>query len=218
MPQAHDALHFYLLRLRGGARLLREGGYLPQLRAEYVFSFPFFFIILPFLPAGPPSFLLCSVNYPHKKTPKLTEIPPKPPATACAIVPLFFVAYTTAPFVTFVHVRLPPWARQSKEMLQRFVEGLDNPTKAPSMELELTTMSFLSKPRVSRVAVSELRPASARFGIVNYTRDVAAQNAARPWYHFPAVANFSIQTNRTTRSNNPWLWNVVAEFIAKQRA
>ena len=133
-------------------------------------------------------------------------------------MPLFFVAYTTAPFVTFVHVRLPPWARQSKEMLQRFVEGLDNPTKAPSMELELTTMSFLSKPRVSRVAVSELRPTSARFGIVNYTRDVAAQNAARPWYHFPAVANFSIQTNRTTRGNNPWLWNVVAEFIAKQRA
>ncbi|RYP43941.1 hypothetical protein DL768_009538 [Monosporascus sp. mg162] len=131
--------------------------------------------------------------------------------TASALVPLIFVAYTTSPFVSFIHIRLPPFARQSEEMLRRFVQNLP-----PKTELDITTMSFIAKPRLSKVAVSDLRAANKRLGIVNYTRDTAAENAARKWYMFPAVGNFSIQGNKMPRL--PWVWEHVANTLARQRA
>ncbi|RYP65212.1 hypothetical protein DL770_009039 [Monosporascus sp. CRB-9-2] len=131
--------------------------------------------------------------------------------TASALVPLVFVAYTTSPFVSFIHIRLPPFARQSEEMLRRFVQSLP-----PKTELDITTMSFIAKPRLSKVAVSDLRAANKRLGIVNYTRDTAAENAARKWYMFPAVGNFSIQGNKMPRL--PWVWEHVANTLARQRA
>ncbi|RYP13576.1 hypothetical protein DL765_006841 [Monosporascus sp. GIB2] len=131
--------------------------------------------------------------------------------TASALVPLIFVAYTTSPFVSFIHIRLPPFARQSEEMLRRFVQNLP-----PKTELDITTMSFIAKPRLSKVAVSDLRAANKRLGIVNYTRDVAAENAARKWYMFPAVGNFNIQANKMPRL--PWVWEHIANTLARQRA
>ena len=134
-------------------------------------------------------------------------------------MPLIFVAYTTSPFVSFVHLRLPPWARQSEEMLRRFVQGLSAPASGQGpvvAELELTTMSLIAKPRLSRVAVADLRPASARFGIANYVRDVAAENAARKWYQFRAVGSFSVQSaNKMPRF--AWVWDAVANVIAGKR-
>lgn len=151
----------------------------------------------------PPPFPTCLLLEP-------TNAERRKKAAASALVPLFFVAFTTSPFVSFIHIRLPPFARQSEEMLRRFVQNL--PAKT---ELDFTTMSFIAKPRVSRVAVSELRPANKRLGIVNYTRDTAADNAARKWYMFPAVGNFSVQGNKMHRF--PWAWESIASTIARQR-
>ncbi|KAI1464004.1 uncharacterized protein F4812DRAFT_444176 [Daldinia caldariorum] len=128
-----------------------------------------------------------------------------------AIVPMVFVAYTTSPFVSFIHMRLPPVARQSEDMLRRFARAI--PADA---ELEVTTMSFIAKPRVSRVKASELRPVSRRFGIVNLARDTAAENAARPWYRFRAVGQFNVQFNTASRA--PWVWESIMATIQKQRA
>lgn len=128
---------------------------------------------------------------------------------ASAIVPLIFVAYTTSPFVTFIYLRLPPWARQSEEMLRRFVQTIPSKT-----ELDITTMSFIAKPRVSRATISDLKPANKRLGIVNYTRDTRADNAARKWYMYPAVGNFNIQSNKVPRA--PWVWEKIASAIARQ--
>ncbi|OTB05693.1 hypothetical protein M426DRAFT_319681 [Hypoxylon sp. CI-4A] len=129
--------------------------------------------------------------------------------TLSAIVPLVFVAYTTSPFVSFIHMRLPPFARQSEDMLRRFVRALP-----PTTELDVTTMSFIAKPRVSRVRVGDLYPASRRFGIANLARDTAAENAGRRWYMFRAVADFNAQSNTVTRV--PWVWESVLGTIQKQ--
>ena len=96
-------------------------------------------------------------------------------------------------------------------MLRRFAREL--PATA---ELELTTMSLIAKPRTTRVAVADLRPARARLGIVNYARDVAADNAARAWYRFPAVGNFSVQFNNKMPRVS-WVWDAVTNVIARQR-
>ncbi|EMR69034.1 putative paired amphipathic helix protein [Eutypa lata UCREL1] len=81
--------------------------------------------------------------------------------------------------------------------------------------LDVTTMSFIAKPRLSRVPVSDLKPANKKLGIVNYTRDTTADNAARKWYMFPAVGNFNIQANNMQRT--PWVWESIANVIARQR-
>ncbi|KAI0598965.1 hypothetical protein F4775DRAFT_591753 [Biscogniauxia sp. FL1348] len=110
------------------------------------------------------------------------------------IVPLVFVSYVASPFVTFIHIRLPPYARQSKEMLQRFVKYLP-----PDNQLEITTMNFLAKPRLSKVMTSELRKDAGRFGLVNWTRDTTAENAKRKWYMPRAIGKFSVHFNTVPR-------------------
>lgn len=124
-------------------------------------------------------------------------------------MPLIFVAYVTSPFVSFVHIRLPPFARQSEETLRRFAQSI-----SPKETLDVTTMSFIAKPRLSRVLISDLKPANKRFGIVNYTRDTTADNVSRKWYMFPAVGNFNIQANKIERA---WVWEGIANVLAKQR-
>ncbi|KAI1774569.1 hypothetical protein F4818DRAFT_418278 [Hypoxylon cercidicola] len=131
--------------------------------------------------------------------------------TLSAIVPLVFVAYTTSPFVSFVHMRIPPFARQSEEMLRRFVR-----TIPPETELDVTSMSFIAKPRASRVKLSDLYHASRRLGIVNLARDTAAENATRKWYMFRAVGNFSAQPSSNTVKRAPWVWESIVNTIEKR--
>ncbi|KAI1815568.1 hypothetical protein GGS20DRAFT_542976 [Poronia punctata] len=132
-------------------------------------------------------------------------------AVLSAVVPLAFVAYTTSPFVTFIHMRLPPFARQSEEMLRRYVR-----TIPPQTELQITTMSFIAKPRVSTVKLSELVPAKRRFGIVTLTRDTTAENAGRKWYMFRAVRDFNVGLDGGT-ARLPWVWESIRKSIAARQ-
>ncbi|XXH05466.1 hypothetical protein Hte_011893 [Hypoxylon texense] len=134
-----------------------------------------------------------------------------PSTTLSAIVPLLFVAYTTSPFVSFVHLRLPPFARQSEDLLRRFAAR----KLPPGAELDVTTMSLIAKPRASRVRVADLRRVSRRLGIVNLARDAAAENAARRWYMFRAVADFSAQPSANTVKRAPWVWESIVNRIEK---
>ncbi|KAI3324834.1 hypothetical protein HD806DRAFT_493756 [Xylariaceae sp. AK1471] len=128
-----------------------------------------------------------------------------------AIIPLVFVAYTTSPFVTFIHMRLPPFARQSEEMLRRYIRTLP-----PQTELEMTTMSFIAKPRLSMVKLSDLARVNRRFGIVNLARDTATENATRKWYMFPAVGNFNVQKTSGT-AKVPWVWDSIWNNITTRQ-
>ncbi|KAI1098582.1 hypothetical protein F4804DRAFT_120471 [Jackrogersella minutella] len=131
--------------------------------------------------------------------------------TLSALIPLLFVSWTTSPFVSFIHLRLPPFARQSPDMLRRWAARLP-----PHTELDITTMSAIAKPRVSRVRVADLREVRRRMGIVNLARDAAAENAARKWYRFRAVADFAAQGNTAARA--PWVWEGILDAVRKRGA
>lgn len=120
----------------------------------------------------------------------------KPPSDVAlvalgGILPIAFVAYTSAPFVTHMHIHLPLSARASRAALERFVRAMP-----PTTELTVTTMSVIGKPRYSAVKAGDLRPVNRRFGIVNYVRDATAENNARKWYQFRAVQAFHVPPQR----------------------
>ncbi|KAH7313528.1 hypothetical protein B0I35DRAFT_480206 [Stachybotrys elegans] len=142
---------------------------------------------------------------------------------AAGFVPALFVTYTTAPFVTHILVHLPPSARISRVHLERFVRNMPSTT-----QLTVTTMSAISKPRYSTMMAGDLVPVARRFGLVNYVRDTAAENANRRWFMFPAVRRFFVQEHRSaTRQRyqkktkgevESWVWEAVKEKIQRKAA
>ncbi|UKZ75303.1 hypothetical protein TrVFT333_002981 [Trichoderma virens FT-333] len=142
----------------------------------------------------------------------------------CGLIPLFFVAYTTSPFVSHIYIHLPPVARTSRPVLERFIHALP-----PSTELTLTTMSAIAKPRYSTTQVGHLRPAKRRFGIVNYVRDsegAIAENETRRWYNLRAMTKFGVQEAGVEKKKpkgkkgkdltEAWIWDAVKGKIEKR--
>ncbi|CAM1504665.1 Fc.00g022560.m01.CDS01 [Cosmosporella sp. VM-42] len=139
----------------------------------------------------------------------------------CGVIPIFFVAYITAPFVTHIHIHLPPYARTSRPILERFVRTLP-----ASTDLTLTTMSFIAKPRYSNLKAGDLIPARKRFGIINYVRDTTAENARRRWYNYRAVGKFYVQDKGEVRRAryekkkkdmvDGWIWDAIKEKLGKK--
>ncbi len=78
---------------------------------------------------------------------------------------MLFVAYTASPFVTYIHLRVPSFARHSKDMLVKYSEKLPGDT-----ELIITTIRSSGRPRVTSVKLSELRRVDRRMGVVNLAR------------------------------------------------
>ncbi|GAO13653.1 hypothetical protein UVI_02017600 [Ustilaginoidea virens] len=127
------------------------------------------------------------------------------------VVPVLFIAYTTGPMVTHMHIHLPPAARASRQALERFVRAMPASTR-----LTLTTMSPIAKPRYSSARVADLVPVTRRLGLVNYVRDAAAENATRKWYMHRAVGGFYVQPQPRTRTRTTgataggvdgWIWD-----------
>lgn len=143
----------------------------------------------------------------------------------CGVIPLIFVAYTTSPFVTHIYIHLPPAARTSRPVLERFIHS----ALPPSTELTLTTMSAIAKPRYSTMQAGHLRPSSRRFGIVNYVRDAEdamAENETRKWYNLRAMSKFGVQEVRTQKKKvkgkkskdltEAWIWDALKDKIEKR--
>ena len=125
------------------------------------------------------------------------------------IVPVVFVAYITSPFVAHIHLRLPPFARYSREMAVRYSQTLPKDAK-----LELTTVNFIGMPRVTRVNVSDLHLVKDRFGIVNYIRDTKDLNSKRPWWMGSAIRQFGVYGGVRIPQGNG-VWENIARTIAK---
>lgn len=144
-------------------------------------------------------------------------------------MPFAFVASTAAPFVTHIHMHLPPLARVSRAALERFVGAMP-----PSTPLTLTTMSVIGTPRYSSVNVGDLRPPPPRrrrFGLVNYVRDTTHENATRKWYNLRAVGKFYVQEKtvkkvggakryqaKKTSVVDTWIWDAARDNIASRAA
>ncbi|KAG5976814.1 hypothetical protein E4U55_007207 [Claviceps digitariae] len=138
-------------------------------------------------------------------------------AAMAGIVPFLFISYTTAPFVTHIHVHLPPAARTSRAVLERFVGAMPASTR-----LTFTTMSLIAKPRFSSLTVGDLRPVQwKRFGLINYMRDTRAENATRKWYMYRAVKGFLVQEGlgkgkgryERKRKVDGWIWDAVRDKV-----
>lgn len=123
-----------------------------------------------------------------------------------------YVAWSTSPFVASVHMHLPPYARWSRAMLERFARAAPPATT----RLDVTTISLIGKPRVSSVALADLRPARRRLGMVNFERDTAREDAGRRWWQFRAVGQFNVQDNNEGTIKTGWVWKEVAEGIRKR--
>ena len=121
-------------------------------------------------------------------------------------IPLVFVAYTTNPFVNYVHVRLPVFARRSRVQLMQWSK-----TIAPDTEIGITTMHFYGRQRVTRMLLKDLRPARARLGVVNVERVekdlMLAQR--RAWWMGRKPSLFHIGEKRSTFREPTILENVM---------
>jgi hypothetical protein len=122
---------------------------------------------------------------------------------------MVFITYISSPFVAHIHLRLPAYARRSRDILNRYVRSL--PEVA---ELEITTMNFIGKPRLSLVKVSDLHSVRERFGMVNYVRDTKKINHRRPWYMGKAVRQFGIHGGVEVKENRG-IWENIARSIRK---
>ena len=123
---------------------------------------------------------------------------------------MFFVAYTTAPFVLFVHLHVPPFARQSHDILQRFVNTLP-----PKSQLHLATMSFLTRPRHTTAALQEFGHVKRRLGIVNYAKFAEAKGDTGKRGPRLVAREFNIQgSNRGVEG--AWVWDAIKEKVSRQ--
>ena len=122
---------------------------------------------------------------------------------------MVFVAYTTGPFVTYIHLRVPAFARHSREMLMRYSKSLPK-----DAELDITTMNFIGKPRVTRVKVAELYPVQERFGFANYARATEEINSKRPWGMGKPVRQFGVHSGRS-RIMGSEIWDYITKRMPK---
>lgn len=121
------------------------------------------------------------------------------------------VAYMTSPFVTYIHLRVPAFARNSRDMLIRYSKNLPK-----DAELDITTMNFIGKPRVARVKASELHPVRERFGLGNYARDTGKINEKRPFWMGKANRLFGVHSTRS-KVKEEGVWENVKASIEKNR-
>ena len=122
---------------------------------------------------------------------------------------MVFVAYTTAPFVSYIHLRLPVFARQSREQLWRWARKIP-----PSTEIDLTTIRSFGRPRVSRMLVSDLQTTSARLGVANLGRKPSrpGTEVERSWWMGKQPRLFYVGTDHG-RSREPSMWQKVLDVI-----
>jgi hypothetical protein len=129
--------------------------------------------------------------------------------TLSGIVPVAIVSYMSGPFVNFIHLRLPTYARASRDIMLRYSKALPR-----DAELDITTMNFLGKVRVSRMKVTELYAIRERFGLANYARDTQPINARRAWWKGKVVRQFGVHVGRSKILGGE-VWKNVAVAISR---
>ncbi|GJD02914.1 hypothetical protein ColKHC_11739 [Colletotrichum higginsianum] len=143
---------------------------------------------------------------------------------ACGIIPLLFVAYTSAPFVTYIYLRLPPYARQSRALLERYVRTLP-----PTAQLEIGTMGLATRPRTTLVTAADLRPVTsgAAGGASQRVSASSRTSATSP----RSRRSFGIREDIATSGGGSkssgkgasygvkdgWVWTIVRESLGKRK-
>ncbi|RKF62269.1 hypothetical protein OnM2_034055 [Erysiphe neolycopersici] len=143
----------------------------------------------------------------EKKTPWVTCT-----IAISGVVPMLFVAYVSGPFVTYIHLRIPNYARNSKEMIVRFAKSPPKDT-----ELDFTTMNFFGKPQVVRLKIKDIHASRLRFGMVNFIRDTTEINKNRAWWKGKAIRQFGIHGRETGGFLAGEVWKLIKINIEKRK-
>ena len=128
---------------------------------------------------------------------------------------MLIISYMTAPYVAYVHIRIPHFARRSKAALFRWAANIPQDT-----ELDLTTMRAYGKLQVSRLPVKDLRQTSSWVSVANLSR-VPSTSAKTPsrrrwwmWWALKPVQNFYVGFDRPT-GRDISIWRQVLQKIPK---
>lgn len=125
-------------------------------------------------------------------------------------VPMIVVAYVAAPYVNFVHLALPAFARKSRENAIHYAKDLP-----PTATLYLTTMRFNTIPRQTAVRLGDLVAEN------DPTRPVSFKNlrpAPRPWWAGRPLTQYltehqSRPTGKQSTAFYPELWPAIYQRI-----
>ena len=120
--------------------------------------------------------------------------------------------YYASPFVAYIHVKLPIFARRSREQLLKWAQSIPSNT-----ELEMTTIKSYGSLRTTRMPISELRPIKARFGIENLARvprfpGRTIVSPKRPWWAPKEQTRFFVGNERR-KSVETAVWQKALEQI-----
>ncbi|KAJ5610541.1 hypothetical protein N7510_007260 [Penicillium lagena] len=125
-----------------------------------------------------------------------------PAVIAGGTLPMLFVAYTSAPYVNFIHLALPAFARKTRETAFHYAKDLP-----PTAILYINTMRFNTIPRQTSVRIGDLIPDH------DPIRPVAFRNlcpAPRPWWAGRSPTQFfaaeKSQPGRQSSVFYPELW------------
>lgn len=127
-------------------------------------------------------------------------------------VPFLYMSYYAAPFVAYVRIHVPSFARNSTEQLLKWSKNI-----APATEVEMTTIKSYGGLRDSSMRLSELRPVKALFGIQNLDR---VPNPGSPskgrWWTPKQQLNFYVGNPRS-KTVESGVWQQALSQIRKSR-
>ena len=128
-------------------------------------------------------------------------------------LPLLFVGYTAAPFVNYIHLALPAFARKSREQALQYAKNLP-----PYATVYINTMKFSTIPRRIEVRISDLVPDKSILRPVSF-RNI--NPALLPWWQGRAQAHFftteKSNLGRSTMAFYPELWEPVYQKIQQNQ-
>lgn len=128
---------------------------------------------------------------------------------AASTIPMLLVRYTSAPYVNFIHLALPPFARKSREAAVEYAKNL------PHMAiLYISTTRISTIPRQTAVRFGDLVPDKSRFRPISFRN---LKPARRPWWASkPLTQFFATERSRPGRQTSvfyPQLWPFVYRQI-----
>lgn len=125
---------------------------------------------------------------------------------------MLFVAYTATPFVNYVHLALPAYARRSREEILKYAKDLP-----PTSTLYINTMKFTTIPRRTEVRLSDLTPGKASLRPVNLINTNPQKQA---WWKGKSMTDFYVsEKSKTTKATSrfyPEVWEYVYGNIRKR--
>lgn len=122
---------------------------------------------------------------------------------------MIFILYTTSPFVVYVHVAIPAFARRSRETMIEYVKNLP-----PTATLYMTTIRPTSLPQQTEVRLGDLVLNKSLLRPITFTN---SKPAPSPWWAGKTPQHFytDVKAQRSTQYPNyfPALWDNVYKQI-----